>query len=257
MNCMSNIIQFNGIKAIIIREFIVFVREKERLVSSIISPILFLFVIGKSLNNDYQIGPYNYQQYIFAGIIAMNVLFTTIRYGLYLIWDKRLDFLKEVLVSPISRTSLFIGKALGGVIGATIEMIIILILGNVFVINLSLTQNLLIVLVSFVSGMLTVSIGLIIGAVMKTMEGFGLVMSFVTWPMFLLSNALFDIKSTSNIIKKLSLLNPFTYFVDLLRYISIKYSLYSPLKSLSLILIWIAILFIIGIKTFEKMDIQK
>lgn len=254
---MSNLIQFNGIKAIILRELIVFIREKERLISSIISPILFLFVIGKSINKDYSISGYNYQQYIFAGIIAMNILFTTIRYGLYLIWDKRLDFLKEVLVAPISRTSLFIGKALGGILGAIIEMVVILILGNIFVIKLSLTQNILIIITSFVCGFITVSIGLIIGAIMKTMEGFGLVMSFLTWPMFLFSNALFDIKSTSKIITTISLLNPLTYFVDLLRYITIKYSIINPIKSLTITFIWIIILSFTAIKAFQRMDTQK
>ncbi len=79
---MKNLIQINGIKAIVLREIIVFFREKERLLSSVISPLLFLFVIGRSININYVINGYTYQQYIFAGIIAMNILFTTIRYGL-------------------------------------------------------------------------------------------------------------------------------------------------------------------------------
>ena len=254
---MNNILELNGIKAIVLREIIVFIREKERLISSIISPILFLFVIGKSINREYSINGYNYQQYIFSGIIAMNILFTTVRYGLYLIWDKRLDFLKEVLVSPISRRALFIGKALGGIIGAIVEMIIILILGNLFVIKLSLLQNILIIITSFICGILTVSIGLIIGSFMKTMEGFGLVMSLLTWPMFLFSNALFDIGSTSKLIKTISLINPLTYFVDILRYITIGYSI-SPLqKSLIIILLWISVLFIVGIESFNRMTNQK
>lgn len=254
---MKNLIQINGIKAIILREIIVFMREKERFISSVISPVLFLFIIGRSVNRDYSVNGYSYQQYIFAGIIAMNVLFTTIRYGLYLIWDKRLDFLKEVLVAPISRTSLFIGKLLGGIFGSLIEMIVILIIGNIFVIKLSLFENFMVVIISFICGFITTSIGLTIGAIMKTMEGFGLVMNFLTWPMFLFSNALFDINSASKLIKIIASINPITYFVDILRKITIGYSHFNALLSLSVILLWIITTSFAAIKSFEKMDTQR
>lgn len=246
-----------GIKAVVLRELIVFKREKERLISSLISPLLFLFILGHGLNREGYIGNYSYQQYIFPGIIAMNILFTSIRYGLYIIWDKRFDFLKEVLVAPISRKSLFVGKALGGVFGSMIEMLIITIIGSIFIVNLNLLQFFLILLISFFISFMTVSIGLSIGGVTKSMEGFGLFMSFITWPMFIFSNALFEIKSTSNVIKTISYINPFTYCVDLLRGITIKYFSFPPLISISLILIWIFILSFITVKIFEKIDVAK
>jgi len=254
---MNNIIQTYGIKAIITREIIVFLREKERLISSIISPLLFLFVIGKALNQNITINGYTYQQFIFPGIIAMNILFTSIRYGLYLIWDKRFDFLKEVLVAPISRTSLFLGKALGGVFGSLIEMTILMIIGYIFVLKISLTQILLSIIICFITSFMIVSIGLSIGAITKTMEGFGLVMSFVTWPMFFFSNALFEIKSSSVLIMAISKLNPFTYSVDILRKIMLGYSTFNILTSLSVIMLSAFVLSFITIKFFEKMDIQK
>lgn len=254
---MKNNIQLKGIKAIIMRELIVFKREKERLVSSIISPLLFLFIIGRSLNQDTVIAGQKYQVFIFPGIIAMNILFTSIRYGLYLIWDKRFDFLKEVLVAPISRTSLFLGKALGGVAGAMIEMFIILIIGHFFVVKLGFLQILGVIAVSFLSSFMIVSIGLSIGGVMKTMEGFGLVMSFVTWPMFFFSNALFEIKSASSFIRIISTINPFTYCVDILRKITMNYSVFPVSLSVINLLLWTIILSFITIKIFEKIDIQK
>ncbi len=254
---MSRFFEFNGIKAIILRELIVFIREKERLISSLISPILFLFILGRTFNQDIQIAGYSYQEFIFPGIIGMNILFTSIRYGLYIIWDKRFDFLKEVLVAPISRRTLFIGKALGGVIGAMIEMSIILIIGSIFVVKVNLYQVLLTFLASFLISFMIVSIGLSIGGATKTMEGFGLVMSFVTWPMFIFSNALFEIKSTTFFIKLISLLNPFTYCVDILRNIILNYSVFNPFLSLLIITIWIFLLSFIAIEIFSKIDIQK
>jgi len=187
----------------------------------------------------------------------MNILFTSIRYGLYLIWDKRFDFLKEVLVAPISRTSLFFGKALGGVFGSVIEMIILIIIGNIFVLKLSLIQIFLSICVGLISSFMIVSIGLSIGIVTKTMEGFGLVMSFLTWPMFLFSNALFEIKSSSNLITFVSKINPFTYSVDILRKIMLNYSSFNPLYSFFILIVSTFILSYITIKLFERIDIQK
>ncbi len=115
----------------------------------------------------------------------------------------------------------------------------------------------MIIIISFICSLITVSIGLTIGALMKTMEGFSLIMSFVTQAMFLFSNALFDIKSTSKIIKLISIINPLTYYVDLLRKITIDYNTFSPLTSLSLIILWISTTATITIKAFEKMDVQR
>lgn len=254
---MNNIIQLNGIKAIIIREFIVFKREKERIISSIISPLLFLFVLGKSLNQYTSINGYDYQKFILSGIISMNILFTSMRYGLYLIWDKRFDFLKEVLVSPISRTSLFLGKAIGGVINSLIEMLIIIIISQLFIMKFSLLQLALMLITGFISSFMIVSIGLAIGGATKTMEGFGLVMNLLTWPMFLFSNALFEIKSTTHFIKIISLLNPFTYTVDLFRKITINYSNFSPFTSTIILILWSVIISFITIRIFEKIDISQ
>ena len=111
----------NAVYALLLREAKIFLREKERIVSILISPLLFLFVMGKGMASGTSPVPgYTYQQFIFPGIMGMVILFTSITYGLYIIWDKRLDFLKEVLAAPISRSTLFVGKSLGGMLGALI-----------------------------------------------------------------------------------------------------------------------------------------
>ena len=94
----------NAIYALLLREALIYFREKERIVSILISPLLFLFVVGKGIAGSSPVPGCTYQQFIFPGIMVMVILFTSITYGLYIIWDKRLDFLKEVLAAPISRT---------------------------------------------------------------------------------------------------------------------------------------------------------
>ena len=116
--------------AIWLREFKVFLREKSRLIASTFTPLLWLFVIGEGFGSttdifgtarfaaDTYIG---YQQFIFPGIICMSVIFTSVFFGSYIIWDRKFDFLKSVMVAPVSRTTIFLGKAFGGMTTSLIQ----------------------------------------------------------------------------------------------------------------------------------------
>ena len=120
--------------AIWLREFKVFLREKSRLIASTFTPLLWLFVIGEGFGSttdlfgtarfaaDTYIG---YQQFIFPGIICMSVIFTSVFFGSYIIWDRKFDFLKSVMVAPVSRTTIFLGKAFGGMTTSLIQAAIL------------------------------------------------------------------------------------------------------------------------------------
>ncbi|MEM3030400.1 MAG: ABC transporter permease [Candidatus Micrarchaeia archaeon] len=194
----------HAIYAIWLREFKVFLREKERVASSIVSPILWLFVFGSGLGETVSPGGVEYRVFIFPGILAMSVLFISVFYGLYIIWDRRLDFLKEVLVAPISRGSVFLGKALGGVTDAMFQGIVLLVIGTVFITPIEPVR-------------LLASLGLVIGANMRSQEGFVLIINFVMWPMFFFSGALFPVSNLPAFLQPISEINPLTYAVDALR----------------------------------------
>ncbi|MEM4389574.1 MAG: ABC transporter permease [Candidatus Micrarchaeia archaeon] len=207
----------HAIYAIWLREFKVFVREKERVVSSIVSPILWLFVFGSGLGETVSPGGMEYRVFIFPGILAMSVLFTSVFYGLYIIWDRRLDFLKEVLVAPISRGSVFLGKALGGVTDAMFQGIVLLVIGTVFITPIEPVRLLAVLPVLVLVAFATASLGLVIGANMKSQEGFVLIINFVMWPMFFFSGALFPVSNLPAFLQPISEINPLTYAVDALR----------------------------------------
>ncbi|OPY22651.1 MAG: ABC-2 type transporter [Methanobacterium sp. PtaU1.Bin242] len=250
-------INYTAIYSLILREIKVFLREKERILSILISPLLFLFVIGRGVKAEVAIHNYTYQQFIFPGILAMVILFTSITYGLYIIWDKRLDFLKEVLVAPISRATLFWGKAIGGIFGSMIETIILILIGSIFIIKINLLQALLILISAIFISTMLISIGLAIGGKMKSMEGFGLVMSFLTWPMFFFSGALFEIKDTQHYLKIISMINPFTYCVDIMRKILINYSSFNIYLDIFMIFLWLIINSYIAIRIFGNLQQTK
>jgi len=250
-------LNFNAIYALLLREAKVYFREKERIISILISPLLFLFVVGRGISGTSPVPGFSYQQFIFPGILAMVILFTSITYGLYIIWDKRLDFLKEVLAAPISRTTLFIGKALGGMLGAIIETLLLLIIGAVFILPLSPLQVALCLAASFPVSYMITNIGLTIGAKMKSMEGFGLVMSFLTWPLFFFSGALFDISKAEPYIKTISLLDPVTYAVDLMRIIMLGRGAFAVWTDLGMIFLFCAAATAIGVSAFGKLQQEK
>lgn len=243
-------LELNAVYALLLREVKVYFREKERIVSILVSPLLFLFVVGRGLAGHSPVPGYDYQQFIFPGILCMVVLFTAITYGLYIIWDKRLDFLKEVLAAPISRATLFMGKTLGGMIGAILEAALLLAVGAAFVLPLSPLRAVGALLLSVLISLLMANIGLAIGARMKSMEGFGLVMSFLTWPMFFFGGALFDLTQSGPWLRLAAYLDPFTYCVDLMRWVMLGWSVLPPALDLGAVLLCCALSVAWGVHSF-------
>src|SRR5512139_3711476 len=111
------------------RDFIRYFREKSQLYGSLTRPILWLFVLGMGLRGSASgIGNVNYTQFIFPGIIAMTAIFTSIQSAISIIWDREFGFLKEILVAPVPRTSIVVGKGLAGTTLSLIQGAIILLL---------------------------------------------------------------------------------------------------------------------------------
>jgi len=209
--------ELEGIYAVWLREFRVYLREKERAISSIVSPLLWLFAFGTGLGASVTIAGVNYQLFIFPGIIAMTLMFTSIFYGMYVIWDRKLDFLKEVLVAPISRRNVFIGKMLGGVTDAMIQVAVLLILAALLGIPITPYGALMALPAMLLITICMTSIGLFFGAVFSSFESFQLVMQFVLWPLFFFSGALFPLENLPGWLASLTYFDPLTYGVDAMR----------------------------------------
>ncbi|MFH1750561.1 MAG: ABC transporter permease [Candidatus Micrarchaeota archaeon] len=209
--------EFNGIRAIWLREFIRFKRQRSRILSSVISPLLWLFIFGSGFGATAGFGASSYQAFIFPGILGITILFTSIFFGVSIIWDRQFGFLKEILVAPLSRISIFLGKALGGTTTSMLQGSLILLIGVLIGINITPITFLAVLLLMFISALTIVSIGLIIGSSMESFEGFNLIMTFINMPMFFLSGALFPIKNLPVFLQPLSLINPMTYAVDAFR----------------------------------------
>jgi ABC-2 type transport system permease protein len=212
--------QLTKIYALWLREFKVFMREKSRLVASTFTPVLWLFVIGSGLGaaNPSTVPGVDYQQFIFPGIVAMSIIFSSVFFGSYIIWDRKFDFLKSVMVAPVSRGSVFVGKTLGGMTTSLIQAAILLAIGAAIGIPftpLSLVQDVAVILL--MSFGLT-SLGLALGSYMYSLEGFQMIVSFVVFPLFFLSGALFPLDNLPGWLGVLTAADPATYGVDAMRH---------------------------------------
>ncbi len=252
---MSEIMnELEGIYAVWLREAKIYMREKERLISSVISPILWIFVAGSGIGSVANvIDGYPYQIFIYPGIAVMTVLFTSLFYGVYIIWDRKLDFLKEVLVAPVSRASVFAGKTLGGATDAMVQGVFLLIIG--LFIHIPLPP--LVIIGAFFMLLLIsiamVSIGLVIGANLSSPEGFSLVINFVMWPMFFFSGALFPVGNLAPWLTTITFINPLTYGVDALRGIILGINHFPIYIDAAVMLLFALVAMGLGVLSFRRM----
>jgi ABC-2 type transport system permease protein len=242
-----------GLYGMWLREVKVYLRERSRVTSSIFLPLMWLIVFGKGLGSTISISNISYDVFIYPGIIGMSTLFGSLFFGVYIIWDKKVDFLKEVLVSPLSRTTIFLGKVLGGITDVIIQVTILLLLGPVLGIPMTIAKMLFAYLIVITLSIAIVSIGLIIGSVMESPEGFGLIVTFVAYPLFFLSGALFPIENIPNWLKPFIFLDPLTYGVDALRQIILGAGRFPVMFSFTVLLVFAAGMVFLGTVAFERM----
>jgi ABC-2 type transport system permease protein len=203
--------------AIWLREFKVFLRERSRLVASTFTPLLWLFVIGSGFGSTTAYTELDYQTFIFPGIVCMSVIFSSVFYGSYIIWDRKFDFLKSVMVAPVDRGIVFTGKTFGGMTNSLVQAFILIIVGALIGIQFTAISLLQTVAVVLLFSFALTSLGLALGSYMHSLEGFQMIVSFVVMPLFFLSGALFPLDNLPEWLSFLTMLDPATYAVDALR----------------------------------------
>ncbi|MEM5834827.1 MAG: ABC transporter permease [Candidatus Aenigmatarchaeota archaeon] len=243
--------ELEGIYTIWLREIKRYLRDRARIVSSIVQPLLFLVVLGGGFS-FVRISELNYQTFLFPGIVVISLVGVSIASGISVIWDREFGFLKEILVSPISRTSIFAGKALGSCTVALIQGIIILSLSFILGIHVTFYSFLITIALMAVISLGLVSVGLIIASLIETMESFGLIMNFIIFPLIFLSGAFFPIQEAPEWLKFISYLNPLTYGVEAVRFILIGLSSIPFYTSLVVICTFSFTMILLGGVAFSK-----
>jgi ABC-2 type transport system permease protein len=212
---------------------------------------LFLFCSGVGAGLDLK--GLSYREYIYPGILAMSVLFGSVFFGLYIIWDRRLDVLKAVLVAPVSRISIFSGKVLGGCTDVILQVILLLMLSVLFpAVNPWGIPLALLALV--LTSIAMVSLGLAIGSLFESMEGFQLISTFVVFPLFFLSGALFPVSDRLPVwLHGIVRLNPLTYTVDAVRGSLLGLNVFPFYIDLAVIAAFAVLMILAGSALFSRM----
>lgn len=255
--------ELSAVQAVWLREFKVFLRERSRVVASIAQPLVWLVLMGAGLGGRVDVdlpAGYNYTAFIFPGLLFMSVLFSSMFYGMYIVWDRKLDFLKEVLAAPARRSSIFLGKVLGGTTDSLVQATVLLLLGWLLLPWLSpgfpglpVGRTLLVLPVVFCLAVAISSLGLALGSRFESFEGFQLVSTFVVFPLFFLSGALYPTEGLPNYLALVVRMNPLTYVVDLLRGLLLGASLHPAPQGVGVLLAFTLASFGLGAWMFKRM----
>ena len=250
--------ELRGLYTLWLREIKRFIRDRTRLVSSFVQPLLWLVIFGAGFGTRFLIPGLNYQQYIFPGIIGQTLLFTSMFMGISVIWDKEFGFMKEILVSPVSRFTIFLGKMFGDSTDALIQGTIVFAFGALLGITFDPIAFLICLPIMLLITFGLVSVGLTIASFMGSLESFGAIQTFINLPLFFLSGALFPLSGPGipEWLHVVSSFNPLTYGVDALRTVILG-SAWTPLQplyiNLGVVCIFDAVMIGVGTWAFSRM----
>jgi len=200
-------------------------RTKSRVIGALGMPVFFLAFLGLGFGHASIPGipaGINYIEFLTPGIIGMTILFSSMFAGISVLWDKEFGFLKEVMVAPVSRLSIVLGRIAGGSTVSVMQGILILALSTLPLLGFKITGLIPVILAVGFMCLISVTfigLGLIFASRMRDidMQGFSLIVNFVMFPIFLLSGALFPVKALPSWLVPVCYANPLTYGVDGLR----------------------------------------
>jgi ABC-2 type transport system permease protein len=208
-----------AVKIVWQRELIRFGQDRLRIVTSLVQPFLFLFVLGTGLSTLARAGTHgvNLRTFVYPGVLCMAVLFTAMFSAASLVWDREFGFLREMMVAPVRRGALVLGKCLGGATVAAFQGVIVIaiapLVGVPFAAGLVITVFALQVLLAFT----VTAFGVMAAARVSQMQSFMALMQMVIMPMYFLAGALFPVSGLPLWLTILNRVDPLTYAVDPMR----------------------------------------
>jgi len=200
------------------RELLRFLRNRLRLVTSFVQPVLFLLVLGTGLSSLVASGGgVDFKTFMFPGILAMTVLFTALFSAISIVWDREFGFLREMLVAPVRRGAIVVGKCAGGATTAVIQGALMLLLAGLVDVPYSPTLFVTLLGEMILVAFALTALGVLVASRMSQIESFQAVIQFLVMPMFFLSGAIFPPSGLPQWLAILTKLDPLSYAVDPMR----------------------------------------
>jgi ABC-2 type transport system permease protein len=207
----------HGVYIMWYRDVLRFWRDRARMFVSLAMPIFYLVIFGSGIASIFKQGDFDYIPFMYPGIISMVVIFGSIISGVTVVFDREFGFLKEVLVAPISRTAVAVGKAFGGATIATAQGILMLAFIPWADVEMSVANGFMLVGLMLVLALALTSLGLLLGSRIKSMEAFQAVMNLLMFPLVFISPVMFPVEQLPRWLEILVKLNPVSYGVDAVR----------------------------------------
>ena len=264
-------VQLGGLYGLWLREVMRAFRDRGQLIGGVSRPILWVLILGIGLNPYFRgevygavtfVVPFTYLQFIFPAVIALNIMFTSVQSAVSVIWDREFGFLREVLVSPLSRATVLLAKVLGGTTVAVLHGCLVLVLARFADIPLTpggiLRALGLMALLAFA----LTSLGVVIANRIRSFQGFGIFSNAVILPLYFTSSSIFPLdpalsRAQTRVVYPDWLVtliewNPLTYAVDALRGALIDYHQFAPWMGITVIVTACVVLFSIALYDFYR-----
>lgn len=241
-----------GFLSVILRDLKRIWAEPLRLTSGLLQPLLYLFLLGSGVGAATTLGSDAYLKFIFPGVVALSLLFTSTFAAITIVFDREVGFLKAVLVAPISRRAVALGKVCSGAIQAMVQGLMLIVFAPAVGVYFGFTELLIFVIFMLLSGLVFSALGVAVATNFSSTEVFPVVLNAVLLPMFFLSGALFPLNTSPHWLQICSWFDPVAYGVDLMRG-SILHNFFFPVPlSVSILFLVMMLLTWIAIRVFEK-----
>jgi ABC-2 type transport system permease protein len=260
-----------GLYAIWLREVKRAVRDRGQLIGGVVRPLLYVLIMGIGLNPYFRgevygevrfVVPYTYVQFLFPAVIALNIMYTSVQSAVSVIWDREFGFLREVLVSPMPRVAILLGKILGGTTVALFHGALVLALARFADLPMTLPDLAWGLVLMFLMAFALTSLGVVIANRIRSFEGFGVFSNVVILPLYFLSSSIFPLdpsltSAQTRVIYPewlvtLIELNPLTYAIDALRGAFIHFHQFDPRLGPAVLVVMAAVFFLIALRDFRR-----
>ena len=222
--------ELRAIRIVWRRELIRFVNDPLRIATSLVQPLLFLFVLGSGLQRISNAGTHgvSLKTFIFPGILCISVMFIAMFSAASIVWDREFGFLREMMVAPVRRSSIVIGKCLGGATVASAQGVIVLALAGAVHVPYNAVLIVGVLALQLLLAFTITAFGVMIAIRIKQMQSFMGVMQMIVMPMFFISGALFPVAGLPGWLSVLNRLDPLAYAVDPMRRLVFNHLSISP-----------------------------
>jgi ABC-2 type transport system permease protein len=237
-----------GIAMIWRRDMVRLWRQRSRLLGAVARALVWLFALGFGLRGSLgSIAGFSYEQFVFPGVIAMTVIFSGLQSAISIVYDREFGFLKEVQVAATPRSTLVIGKCLGGASSSTVQALIILLFAPFASVTLTPLNVFATLVATFVTALAISGMGVVIAMWITDFENFGTIQNFITLPLYMFSGAIFPTRQVPPWLHAVLLLNPLTYGVNAIRGVLLGYEITSVPFNLAVLLAFTVVMLVLAI----------